>query len=106
MNRLEPKIFVICLSAYKQDIVHGAWIKANQEVDKLYVAVQEMLSKSPIYDAELFLIHDYEGFGSVYIDKSTTLEVISSLGLLIDFLYENKITSYKHWKRRILNCYS
>lgn len=40
MNIVEPKIFVICLSVYKQGIVHGAWINAHQEVDELYFAEQ------------------------------------------------------------------
>ena len=103
MNRLEPKIYVICLSAYKQGILHGAWVDANQEVEALYADVQTILAESPIYDAELFIIHDYQGFGSVYIDENTSLEVVSALASIIIYLYENGITTYKHWNRSILN---
>ena len=103
MNKLEPKIFVICLSAYKQGILHGAWIKANQETDLLYSDVQSMLASSPMNDAELFAIHDYQGFGALSIDKNTSLEVISALASVINFIYEQGITSYKHWNRRVMH---
>ena len=99
MNKLEPKIFVICLSAYKNGYLHGAWINANQDVDDLYADVQEMLANSPMNDAELFVIQDYKGFGSLDIDRHTSLEVISALGSVINFVYERGITSYRHWGR-------
>lgn len=70
-----------------------------QEVDALYGDVQTMLANSPLYDAELFIIHDYEGFGSVFIDKYTSLEEVSSLASVIVFIYEQDITTYKHWRK-------
>lgn len=96
MNLLEPKIFVICLSAYKNGKLHGAWINANQCIDALYNAVQAMLANSPMYDAELFLIHDHQGFGNVKIKKHTSLEEISALASVITYLYQNGFTTYKN----------
>lgn len=102
MSLLNPKIFVICLSAYKNGKLHGAWIDANQTIDALYSSVQSMLANSPIYDAELFAIHDYQGFGNVKINCHTSLEEISALASVIAFLRVNRIMSYQQSKK-ILN---
>jgi antirestriction protein len=88
VNKAEIKIFVVCMSAYKNGYLHGAWINANQDVDMLYAEVQNMLAQSPMLDAELFEIRDYRGFGSVCIDRNTSLEIISALVSVIHFVYE------------------
>jgi antirestriction protein len=84
MNTLEPKIYVACLAAYNNGYLHGAWIDANQSSDELYEAVKKMLAASPIPNAEEWAIHDYEDFGSVYIEESTSLKAISEIAAFID----------------------
>lgn len=101
MNKMEPKIYVICLSAHKQGVLHGAWIDANQSVDALYAAVQSMLASSPVYDAELFAIHDNQGFGSVKIKKYTSLEEISALASVISYLREKGMTALCRIRKEI-----
>ncbi len=64
-----PSIYVACLAAYNNGILHGAWIDATQEPDAIYEATQAMLKSSPILDAEEWAIHDYEGFHSVRLSE-------------------------------------
>lgn len=53
------RIYVACLAAYNNGILHGAWIDANDAED-MTEATQAMLKKSPMPDAEEWAIHDYE----------------------------------------------
>lgn len=57
----ERRIYVACLAAYNNGILHGEWIDADQSAEELQEAVSAMLSRSPIAGAEEFAIHDYEG---------------------------------------------
>ena len=75
----EPRIYVACLAAYNNGILHGAWIDANQSADDLGAAVQEMLAASPIPSAEEWAIHDYEGFGSLRLSEWESFERISQI---------------------------
>lgn len=95
MNQLEPKIFVICKSAFKQKKLHGGWVNANQDVDALYADVQVILANSPIYDAELFAIHDYQGFGSIKLERYTSLEEISAIASVIAHVRERGNNFYE-----------
>ncbi len=52
-----PQIYVVCLAAYNNGILHGEWIDATQDVSTIYDEIHEMLAKSPIEDAEEFAIH-------------------------------------------------
>ena len=57
-----PAIYVACLAAYNDGILHGAWIDATQEPDDILAATKAMLQASPIAHAEEWAIHDYDGF--------------------------------------------
>ena len=46
-----PRIYVACLAAYNNGILHGAWIEAT-EAWSMWEATRNMLAKSPIPDAE------------------------------------------------------
>lgn len=83
-NSLEPKIYVACLRAYNAGHLHGAWIKANQPIDEIYSAINQMLSKSPEAGAEDWAIHDYEDFGSIHIKEYTDIETIVAIADLIE----------------------
>jgi antirestriction protein len=56
------KVYVACLAAYNNGILHGSWIDANQEAQAIHDAIKDMLASSPIANAEEWAIHDYEGF--------------------------------------------
>lgn len=64
-----PRIYVACLAAYNNGILHGAWIDATLELDDIMAAVQTMLKASPIPHAEEWSIHDYEGFHGIRLSE-------------------------------------
>ena len=64
-----PKVYVACLAAYNNGILHGQWIEANQGKEGIQEEIQDMLSKSPIPGAEEWAIHDYEGFCGLRISE-------------------------------------
>ena len=59
---LDPiRIYVACLAAYNNGHLHGEWVEVTDEAS-ICEAVQAMLFRSPIEEAEEWAIHDYEGF--------------------------------------------
>jgi len=64
---LEPRIYVACLAAYNNGVLHGAWIEVGDDSDAVWSEIRAMLAASPVPMAEEFAIHDYEGFGGVEI---------------------------------------
>jgi len=83
---LIPKIYVACLATYNNGYLHGEWIDAHQDVHDLYAEIKKIIASSPILHAEEFAIHDYEGFGDVYVGEYISLETISALA---DFIVEH-----------------
>ena len=75
----QPRIYVACLAAYNEGILHGAWIDAAREPWALWDDVNAILASSPIAGAEEFAIHDYEGFGPVRICEYDGLDHVSEL---------------------------
>jgi antirestriction protein len=65
----EIRIYVSCLAAYNNGILHGVWIDANQDEDAIRYAIHDMLKVSPIECAEEYAIHDYEGFCGISISE-------------------------------------
>lgn len=78
----QPRIYVACLAAYNNGILHGEWIEA-QEAWSMWEATRKMLAKSPIPHAEEWAIHDYEGFGSVRIEEYTSFDRVAELAAFI-----------------------
>jgi antirestriction protein len=76
-----PKIYVACLAAYNNGLLHGRWIDADQSADAIHEEVKDMLACSPEPDAEEWAIHDSEGLG--HIDEWEDFETVSKLGLLV-----------------------
>lgn len=96
---LEPKIYVACLAAYNNGILHGTWINANQSEADLSKAVAEMLAQSPIEEkAEEWAIHDYEYFGEIKIGEYESLESISELAEFIVEYGELGAMLYNHYQ--------
>jgi antirestriction protein len=79
----KPRIYVACLAAYNNGILHGAWIDAAQEAWSLYDDVKDMLAASPVADAEEWAIHDYEGFGGVRLEEYTGLDAVAALAAFV-----------------------
>lgn len=78
-----PQIYVACLAAYNNGILHGEWIDATQDANTIYDEIHEMLAKSPIEDAEEFAIHDFEGFGGAQISEYDSINDVAELASFI-----------------------
>lgn len=49
---MKPRIYVACLAADNNGYLHGEWIDVNQDSDSLYADIKNILTSSPIPDAE------------------------------------------------------
>lgn len=74
-----PRIYVACLAAYNNGILHGEWIDADQSADEIHEAVRRMLAASPQPGAEEWAIHDFEGFGELRLGEYESLERIADI---------------------------
>lgn len=72
-----PRIYVVCLAAYNNGILHGAWIDAHREACAIHQDISRMLLESPIPDAEEWAIHDYEGFEGVRISEYAGIDGVA-----------------------------
>lgn len=79
-----PRIWIGCLAAYNQGILHGEWVDAAQDADDLESIAKEILSRSPVPGAEEFFIADSEGFGALPIGDYTPLSDVSLLAQMIE----------------------
>lgn len=57
---MTKRIYVACLAAYNNGILHGRWIDATSNVHDLQDQVNAMLASSPEPNAEEYAIHDTE----------------------------------------------
>ena len=83
MTKPSPRIYVACLAAHNNGILHGSWIDADQEAWAIYDDVRDMLAASPIAGAEEWALHDYEGFGEVRLEEYSSFERVSQLATFI-----------------------
>ena len=77
------KIYVACLAAYNNGILHGQWIEASSDVDELQKGVDKVLQSSPAPDAEEYAIHDYDDFPN--LGEYPGLERIAEVTEMIEF---------------------
>jgi antirestriction protein len=82
-TNVTPKIYVACLAAYKNEKLHGRKINPTQEVEAIREEIQQMLSESPIAGAKEFVIHDFEGFGSLRLGKCESIESVHAKAIFI-----------------------
>lgn len=78
------RIYVACLAAYNNGILHGRWIDAAQGEDHLWDGIKAMLAASPMPDAEEWAIHDHEGFEGVSIREYESIPTVAELAAFID----------------------
>jgi antirestriction protein len=74
-----PRIYVACLAAYNNGILHGAWIDADQSADELHEAVRTMLAASPMPGAQEWAIHDFEGFAPLRLSEWESFERVADI---------------------------
>lgn len=80
----EIKIYVADLAAYNNGHLHGVWIDATLDLEDIQQQVNTMLAASPVDDAEEYVIHDHEGFGSYGLGEYTGLEMAHEVALFIE----------------------
>ncbi len=78
------KIYVACLAAYNNGILHGRWIDATLGEDHIWEGIKTMLAASPIPGAEEHAIHDYEGFEGVSIREYDSVQHVAELAAFIE----------------------
>lgn len=78
-----PRIYVVCLAAYNNGYLHGAWIDADQDADDIRDEISAMLARSPIKGAEEYAIHAYEGFESVTIHEYADIDRVARIAAFI-----------------------
>lgn len=78
-----PRIYVACLAAYNNGILHGAWINALQDDDSIFTDISHILRASPMPGAEEYAIHDYEGFHGATVEEYSSLIQVSQMAEFI-----------------------
>lgn len=78
-----PAIYVACLAAYNNGILHGETIRA-EDADDMRRDTRAMLARSPIPNAEEWAIHDYAGFEGARIEEYTSFESVAELAAFIE----------------------
>lgn len=82
-----PRVYVACLAAYNNGILHGAWIDADQDSDSIQAEVEAMLQVSPAWKlgdiCEEWAIHDYEGFYDIALSEWEDFDTVSALATAI-----------------------
>lgn len=96
INPSNPRIFVICLEAYNNDLIHGVWIDATQELYKIQKEIKKMLLDSPMPNAEEYGIHVTEGFGSLKIIGEESVKSIQKIAAFISSIGELGIELIHH----------
>ena len=79
----EIRIYVACLAAYNNGVLHGRWINADQDSDAIRDEIAGMLLASPIEGAEEYAIHDYEGFEGAGLEEYTGIDQVAELAAFI-----------------------
>lgn len=82
-KNLNPAIYIACLSAYNSGCLHGEWIDATLDEGVINAAIQTMLAKSPVVDAEEWAIHDYMDFGNNILSEYFSVDAVHALATFI-----------------------
>ena len=80
----EIRIYVACLAAYNNGVLHGKWIDATQSEDEIWEEIRAMLKASPIPGAEEHAIHDYEGFGGMRLSEYESIARVAEMASAIE----------------------
>lgn len=80
---LTPRVYVASLADYNSGRLHGRWIDADKGADAIREQIAQMLAESKEPIAEEWAIHDYEGFGDMYLSESEDIDKIAEAAFLI-----------------------
>lgn len=79
----DPRIYVACLAAYNNGVLHGEWLDAAVEEEDLWQGVHGVLATSPVPDAEEHAIHDYEAFQGIQLGEYDSIERVAKIARLV-----------------------
>lgn len=79
-----PSIYVACLAAYNNGILHGQWIDATQDADDIHAEIAAMLAASPISEAEEYAIHDTDNFEGIDIGEYASIELVAEVAAALE----------------------
>ncbi len=88
-----PRIYVASLSDYNDGLLHGEWVDADTDPEDIFVAIHEMLDRSPSGQAEEFAIFDFEGFGPW---RPGEYEPIAMIAAVAQGIAEHGV-AFAHW---------
>lgn len=77
-----PQIYVACLSAYNNGLLHGMWIDCTQDTSEIQDDINWMLSWSPCreYDTcDEWAIHDFQNWHGIRIDEYESIDKLAEL---------------------------
>jgi len=80
----EIRIYVACLAAYNNGILHGRHIDATLGESHIWEQTGAMLEASPIETAEEWAIHDYEGFEGAQLSEYASFEHVADMAEFIE----------------------
>lgn len=86
VSESHPEIYVASLADYNNGKYHGAWIDATLEPDEIREHIADMLKRSPVLrsEGETFgdwAIHDFDGFGNIWLDEIEDPEYLHDLAM-------------------------
>ncbi len=85
MSKVEnPSIYVACLAAYNNGLLHGVWIDVTFGIDHINREVKKMLKSSPISGAEEWAIHSDANFHGIAISESMDFEIVVEIAEFIE----------------------
>lgn len=79
-----PRIYVADLAAYNAGHLHGIWIDATLDMDKIQEQIDKLLASSPVADCEEVAIHDYEGFGNYPLSEYESIPAVQQIACFIE----------------------
>jgi hypothetical protein len=81
---LYPAVYVSCLAAQEKGLVYGGWINANQSVQALESAIQQVLANSPVPNSNAWIVTACRDFGDTPLRALTTAEDIHTVASFFD----------------------
>jgi antirestriction protein len=77
----DSQIYVACLASYNSGILHGKWIKPENDIEDLKKQINQVLKSSPIPNAEEYAIHDYNNFPNLgeYPNLEDIIKVVDAI---------------------------
>ncbi len=91
-----PSIYVACLAAYNNGHLHGKWIDCT-DAEEISVSIKDILTTSPIPNAEEWAIHDFEGFGEFDVSEYSGVEELTEIAGAIRE-HGEIITAIMNWR--------